>query len=96
MDNIVQHYGAWLKIHARELGRNRANTLSIHGFTAIPYILETWSHGSPIKYAKELATKIVESGEFDCDSVHLVLLDCKSIEGSTGYQVYRKLIKANK
>ncbi|MGR5365823.1 hypothetical protein [Photobacterium damselae] len=93
--NIVQHYGTWLKKHARELGNNRSHTLTIHGFKPIPLVLETWSHGSPIKYAKDYASEIVESGEFECVAVHLVLLDCKSMDGHTGYQVYRKLIQSN-
>ncbi|MCG9575404.1 hypothetical protein L1D14_04055 [Vibrio tubiashii] len=93
--NIVQHYGTWLKKHARELGNNRSNTLLIHGFKPTPLILETWSHGSPIKYAKDYANQVAASDDFECDAVHLVLLDCKSMDGNTGYQVFRKFIKSN-
>lgn len=93
--NIVQHYGTWRKKHARELGSSRLNTLYLHGFKPVPQTLETWSHGSPIKYAQDYANQIVESGEFECDAVHLVLLDCKGMDGNTGYQVFRKFIKSN-
>ncbi|EJE4208646.1 hypothetical protein [Vibrio alginolyticus] len=91
-NSLVLHYGTWLKKHARELGDSRADTLAIHGFKPTPYVLESWSHGSPIKHAKSLASQFTESDEFDCDAVHLVLLDCKSMDGHTGYRVFRKLI----
>lgn len=91
--NIVQHYGTWLKKDCKELGRGRINTLSLHGFTGAPYTLVKLEDGSPILRARELAERMVQSGEFDCKAIHLVLLDCKSMDGLTGYRVYRKLIK---
>ncbi|ENI4487349.1 hypothetical protein ABXZ88_003221 [Vibrio fluvialis] len=93
MENIVQHYGTWLKNHARELGNSRADTLRLHGFSLTHYKIVKVEHGSPIQYARELARKFVASGEFDCVSVHLVLLDCKNMDGWTGYEVYRKFTK---
>ncbi|MEI8659374.1 hypothetical protein [Vibrio sp. Hal054] len=91
--NIVQHYGTWLKKDCKELGRGRINTLSLNGFKGTPHTLIKLEDGSPIQRARELADKMMQSYEFDCKAIHLVLLDCKSMDNLTGYVVYRKLIK---
>ncbi len=91
--NTVQHYSTWQKTGCKELASTRASTLGLYGFEPIPYVLTRDEHGSPIEYARKLAAKMQNSDDFDCDSVHLVLLDCKNIDGWTGYRVYRKFIK---
>ena len=95
MANIVQHYGTWLKKHARELGLSRLDTLTLNGFKPNPYTLENDLQGSPIKRAQTYAAEIVLCGDFDCDAVHLVLLDAKGMDGNTVYRVFRKLIKTS-
>lgn len=93
MPNIIQHYGTWFKKHCTRTGATRASTLSLNGFRATPHTYITSVHGSPIQRAKELAEKMVCSGEFDCNAVHFVLLDSKNMDNTTGYRIFRKLIQ---
>lgn len=93
MSNIIQHYSTWKKKHCIELGKGRRETLSLHGFHQTVHTILPLEHDSPVQHAAEIAENMIKSDAFDCDAVHLVLVNAKNMDGNTGYLIYRKLIK---
>ena len=84
--NIAQHYCTFYK--AKKKGLRRLSVLTESGFEGTPFTI-TSDDGSPVEQARVLAEKMYqEYGKY----VHLVLLDCNSMDGWKGYRVFRKFI----